>query len=214
MKVKQEKVSKAVVKYVAKKMKVAAEVKGMSQGSSAALTHSTVQCLNVTALLVQGIADYQRIGDMIHLRALNVRYNFTSNPTANAYAYRIIVFWSGLEFPSVNFSTTSVQAASIFQPTIIAGSQYLAIVNNKAVTVLADQMLDINSQIAATKDIQSGIIKVDLKNQKFAYQGNASVYGKFKNLYIMVVGYVDAGVVGTTSAGAVILNYDFKYSDL
>jgi len=213
MKVKAPKISKAVAKYVKKAITRSAELKAISYGSTSAMTHNTVYGFNLTALVLQGTSDFTRVGDMITLRELVMNYHFAAPTTTGAFSYRVLVLWSGEENAQVNLSAASLTSAEVFQPTTATNTTYAAIPNPKAVTVLADHIVDINSNLGSTEEGYTGRIKVNLKNLKFAYQSNGSTFGKLKNLYCVVVGFTRGGTAGSTSVGNCFINYDMRYAD-
>lgn len=213
MKYSKPKVSKTVAKYVKKSINKAKEVKGRSFGLSTSMIHTTIYTANVTANVVESVFDYGRIGDSIQTRHLVVNYSFIAPTTAGAYGYRILVFWSGAETASTGLSSGGFSLNQVFQPTIAGDTQFAAIPNPKAVTVLADRIININSNVASTQDMSTGMLKVNLGNNNFKYASNSSIYGKTKNLYVLVSSYVAGGVAGTTSTGIGFINYDFRYAD-
>lgn len=179
-------------------------------------THNTIYTNNITAQVTQGTGNDNRQGDQIFMRGLNIRGSVFTNSTANAYQYRILVGYSGEEYnPGIAFGTgaNGLAIGEIFLPNTGINFTTHGIINSKAFTVLYDQTLDVNSQIAATVDVSHVNIYVPL-NQKFAYQSAASVYGKTKNLYVIAIGSVAGGTAGTTAAGVVSFTTDLTYKNL
>jgi len=182
-----------------------------TQGPTTAMTHNTVYTFNATALISQGDTNTDRDGDSINLEALKLRGFYASATTAGAYGFRIIIGYSGEEYNTGNAFVTGLlglTTAEIFLPNFPAA--FVAVVNPKAFTVLHDQTVEVNSQIAATKDV-TNIVNSTLLKSKFDYQSTGSVYGKLKNLYVVVVAQVVGGVTGTTAAGEVLLASDLIF---
>lgn len=181
----------------------------------ASILQSNVHSHCVTAQLVQGTTNNARIGDEVYLQSIDIRGYFFSNATAGAYMCRVIVGWSGLEANNATGPVPfvgSLASSDIFLPGTVGGNTALAIVNPKAFQVVADMTIECNSQIAATVDIAS-FHKVARLNAKFPYRGSGSVFGKYKNLYIVFAGFVAGGAVGVTNAGQVSMSYDLKFKD-
>lgn len=181
--------------------------------AGAALLQNQIQGFAPTSKIVQGTDNNDRIGDSVFLEALKINYNVETNTTAGAYVFRVIVGYSGEEYGAATFSTTTLTSAELFLPT--TGTEYWktnACINPKAFTVLYDQTIDANSQIAATRDVQSMSVTIPLKS-RFPYQTDASGYGKFKNLYIIVLGSVSGGTDNTTSVGNMTCTYDLIFKD-
>lgn len=207
------KVSKAVQKYVAKRLKSSKELKGRSYGLNVNLVNSLIYTANVTSNVSQGTFDFARDGDAITLRKLELNYNFIAPTTAGAYGYRMLVLYSGEEYSTVNLSSTlGLAFTEVFQPSVASLVDYLGIPNNKAVTVLADRSYSVNSQVSATSDIINDSMVVPLYDHKFLYQANAALFGKVKNLYIVCLSFV-AGGTNVTSSGTVNVNYNLVYAD-
>lgn len=209
------KVSKAISKYVKKAITQAREVKAKSSGPSTSMLHANIYSCNITANVVEGPSDDERIGDTIHPKSLVLNYSFIAPATAGAYAYRIIVFYSGNEYSSTSLATgaSGFTFAELFQPTTSADSIFMAVPNPKAITILGDQLININSNITATKDIHSGRMNIRLGTSAFKYESLGSIFGKTKNLYIAVTSYVADGVTNETATGIAVVNYDFRYAD-
>lgn len=181
------------------------------------MTHNNIYTNNLTAKLQLGTADNQRIGDQVYLTNLVIRGNFISAVAAKGYQYRIIVGYSGEEYDPANFGSsgagTGLNHDQIFLPT--TGSQYAtsSIINPKAFTVLYDKMFTINSNIIDVSEFIGIDLAVPLY-KKFPYQAGASIYGKTKNLYLICVSSVQAGVTLTTASGACNISTCLKYKNM
>ena len=84
------------------------------------------------------------------------------------------------------------------------------IINPKAFSVLYDQTMNLNSQIAGTVDVMSFAQTIQL-NQKYLYQSAGSIYGKTKNLYVVVIADIAGGAPGISNAGDLVLAMDLVY---
>jgi len=175
-------------------------------GPTTTLVHNTIYGVNVTEQITQSLTNEGRIGDSIYLEAMKIRGLYTTAAVANAYNCRVIVGFTGEEIVTgSNFSAAAFGAGELFLPG--APSNLTALINPKAFTCLYDEIFDVNSQIASTRDVSSIVATIPLK-QQFLYQSNGSVQGKTKNLFIVVVSNVFGGTAGTTSTGEIVLGVD------
>lgn len=177
------------------------------------MTHNTIYTNNITAQVIAGTTNQDRQGDAIYLVGLTVTGNFISAVTAGAYRYRVMVVTSGEEYDFGTAFGSGLTNTELFLPNSGAAVRPSAIVNTKAVTVLADKNFDVASQIAATSDIVSTEMYIPLK-RKFVYQSQGSVYGKTKNIYLVIIGYVAGGTTGSTSTGGGYFNTDLVFKNL
>lgn len=175
-----------------------------------ALTQNQINIMAVTQKVIQGDQDDQRTGDSIVPVALKVSGQFSTSATAGAYTFRMIVFWSGEEYNPIGITTPVFTSAEMFLVNSGTAFKANAIVNPKAITVLYDEVIDINSQISGVVDVKSVRAKVQLGSKKFPYQASTSVYGKVKNLYIAFIG---SAVGGSAVVGNVAVNVDMVFQD-
>jgi len=181
-----------------------------TNGPLVVMLHNLIYTFNATSLITQGTTNEGRLGDAINLEALKIRGYYNSATTDGAYMFRMIIGYSGEEITTGNVfvTVTGLTAGQIFLPN--APANITAIVNPKAFTVLHEEVIDINSQIAGSFDVAS-IAKTVLLKQKFDYQDTGSIFGKTKNLYIVIVAHVVGGVAGTTAAGECVLGTDLIF---
>jgi len=181
-------------------------------GGTGTITENTLYYYNISAQIVQGIADGNRIGDSINLVSLEFRYRFLSDTAANATTYRLIIGWTGEESnPSaLNFANTGAFATTdVFAP-VGALAFVNACINRKTFTPLFDTLIDINSQITGIADCLSGAFLVPLKSQKFDYQDRGAIYGKRKNLVGLLIGQ---NHTAATTCGDMQFNILIKFRD-
>jgi len=175
-----------------------------------AFTHNTIFTANMTAGITQGDLNSSRTGDSITLSSLKLMGSYFSDAVGGAYTFRILVGYSGEEYASTTFAS-GLGATEIFLPNTTTTFSTLGVVNPKAFTVLSDQTVDLNSQIAAVVDVHTFSVNVNLKQSEFVYQASGSAFGKSKNLYVVVLACVGGGTSGTTDAGDLILSCDLIY---
>lgn len=177
-----------------------------------AATQGTLYTHNLTADIVQGTTNATRIGDKIHLVEVKLNGRYTTFATAGAYMARVLVLWSGEEVNPAGLGS-GLGFGEIFLPNTGADNVCQGIVNPKAVTIVDDFTIDVNSQITAVTDIVSFTrnIKID---QNFLYQATASVYGKTRSLYMVVVAFVNGGTPATTGCGNIAIATDVVFKPL
>jgi len=182
-----------------------------STASQQNMTHNTPYTTSLTQKISQGDDNVSRDGDAIVIAAVKVQGAVVTAAASGAYMYRVMLLWSGEEY-NVSGSSSGLTSTEIFLPG--TGGSFIAnaIVNPKAVTVLHDEMIDVNSLIASTRDVKDIAFKVNL-GQKFPYQASASIYGKTKNLYLVVIGSVVGGTGGTTDCGQHFMNVDIVFQN-
>lgn len=181
-----------------------------------AATHNTIYTSNVTAKVVTGTNDTDRQGDQIYMMGLKVKGVVQTATASNGYQYRIIVGYSGEEYNATGFGTgaTGLAAAEVFLPSTGSNFATNQIINPKTFTVLYDQTIDLNSQLTSVSDMYGVDFFIPMKT-KFPYQAQGSIYGKYKNLYIVVVSSVSAGgVPGTTLSGSISLSTALQFKNL
>jgi len=176
-------------------------------------THNTLYSNNATQSITQGTTNANRMGDKVHLDSIVINGLFSTAATAGAYTYRVLVLWSGNEYSTGATFTSGLTFSEIFLPS--TGGSYVttSVINPKAVTCLYDEVIDINSTVAATSDLATFRTRIPLR-QEFAYESSGSIYGKTKNLYLVVMGSVTGGTPGTTQLGTVAVSYDLIFKPL
>lgn len=180
--------------------------------TNAGFTHNTLYTHNITGQITQGTANSNRIGDKIHIQSYRVRGSFIAPTTAGAYTYRVIVCWSGNEFTAPNL-TSGIGSAALFLPNTGGSNLTTGLIDPKAVTVLYDETYDINSQVSPVADISSVAFTVPI-NQDFVYENAGAVFGKFKNMYLIVLGFAAGGTPGTTLLGTALFSEDIIFKPL
>lgn len=163
----------------------------------------------VTQNIPQGTDNVSRDGDEIHLASLKLSGYFSTPAASGAFSYRILVGFSHVQNNS--FNAIAFAVSDLFLPNTGSVSQMDAIINPKAFTVLYDEKVTVPSVIPATIDMALINATVPL-NQKFVYGSSGSVYGKFKNMYTVIIGY-GVGFAAASNVGAYALNTDLVFQD-
>ena len=174
------------------------------------LLHGTYNTVIPSAGIVQGTSNTTRIADHVQLCAIKIKGCFQSAATAAGFSYRVLVGFTGEEYNLPTVLGSGLGSSELMIANSDSNWAANGIINPKAFTVLHDSTYDINSQIAAVSDITSFAMTVPL-NTKLDYQSNGSIYGKTRNLAVVVLGTQIGGVVGTTVTGQVILSYDLIF---
>lgn len=175
-------------------------------------TQNTIYTANITSVPVQGTTNKQRIGDKIHIQHLDYSIGIATAPAAGAYTWRVMVLWSGEEYNPAG-TASGLGFTGIFLPNTGTRNTALGIVNPKAVTVLYDETVDINSIVAATPDVATLKGRIPI-HQDFLYDKTGAVYGKTKNLYFVCIPYVVGGTTGATSCGDILPNFDMVFKPI
>lgn len=176
------------------------------------LLHSNFYGHNLTGAITQSSTMAGRQGDQIYLTHLLLKGFFSTPTTAGAYKYRVLVYYSGEEYNPAGLGA-SVGPSEVFLPNTFGSFNVNGIPNLKAVTLLYDQTIDVNSTITGVSDIAGVDVRIPL-NRKFAYQADGSAYGKKDNLYVTVLGHVVGGVVGVTASGSCFLSADVMFKNM
>jgi len=171
------------------------------------LSHS----YNLTAQIIQGTADGQRVGDSIFLESVTLNIQFVTNLKPAFYKYRVIIGWSAEEYNPSGLSKSGLGNSEIFVAGF--GQAASAIVNTKAFSPLYDNIIEINSLLDTFADGKT--IRTVLKlNQKFHYQSPGDDFGKSKNLYFICVPfYSQSSGSAPTDIGGIFFDSVVKYKD-
>lgn len=180
---------------------------------SSAMVSNTVYTYNLTAQIVQGTTDGARIGDGIELKNFVASFRYLTAPQGAYYSLRILVFFSGEEYnPSaIAFGAASFSAAEIMAA---AGVNFVtAVTNPKAISVLHDVIIQVNSQVVGYEEGQVHRVNIPL-NQKFLYQAAGSIQGKTKNLYMVVIpDFYTTNAAPPPNAGIIQVNGILNFTD-
>lgn len=166
-----------------------------------------------TQNIAQGTAINQRIGDQVKLKYLKVNGFFVAANSANAHTkFRVSVFYSPEDNAAASVTASAFTSGELFLPNT-AGTNSYGIYDEKAVTVLADLTIDLNSIINTSEDLKSFAFSVPLKNVKANYVDSGSTFCTKKNLYIMVMGYTAVGA-NIANVGTFSYSYDLGFNDI
>lgn len=177
------------------------------------MLHSVIYTNNVTAQIGVGTTNSSRQGDQIYMKGLRVQGNVFTDVLASAYQYRVMVVMSGEEYDFGMSFGAGLTPDQIFLPATGGLFQSNGIVNTKAITVLYDQMIQINSQVAGALDTAGVSFYVPL-NRKFQYKEGGSEFGKSKNLYLVIIGDAAGGGLGVTDSGSCQFSTDLNFKNL
>lgn len=176
------------------------------------MTHNTIYGCNVTAGIVQGDSNATRDGDAIILCALKLKGFYNTHTDADGYSFRILIGYSGEEFTNTSFSST-LGSNQIFLPNTALVVTSNGEVNPKAITIIHDEKMTVNSEISTVRSKQDYAITVPLNNKRFVYQESGSALGKYNNLYMIIMADRITGITGTTDVGGTSLSWDLIYKN-
>lgn len=196
---------------VKRMMATQSEAKVKDANINATLTNGDVFSYNLTAQIVQGTADGTRVGDEIYLKTLELRGFVAAHTVSGAYSYRVIVGWSGEELNPATLATGGLTFGQIFMPNLGAATSAFGVINKKAFTAISDRFYDVNSQIAGIVDLSTALTTPKCVG-KFKFQANGSQFGKTRNLYVIVIGFLQ-GAAAAATCGSTNMNYAIKYTD-
>lgn len=183
-----------------------------SVGGDFNMLHNQLYSLNLTSFISQGVEGADRTGDQVYLETLKMRGYLNSPNASGAFSYRVIVGWASDQVAVANLSAVGIPYSSLFLPDTGSTAAINGIINPKSFTALFDQQYDINSSLPLVADIRTLSASIGL-NQKFEYKANRSLYGKSKNLIMVVIPYVIGGG-GSSIAGACQIATDICFKNL
>jgi len=177
------------------------------------INNDDIHVLSPTQNIAPGTAINQRIGDQVKLKSLNINGFFSAATLANANVkFRVSVFYCPEGKSASSGTTGAFTAAELFQPNTATTPSY-AQFDEKAVTVLADMTMDLNSNISTSQEVKSFVINIPLKNVKCNYKEAGSAFAMKKNIYIMVTGYTPVAL-NVGDLGQLFYSYDLEFTDI
>lgn len=199
-----------------KRMILGREEKKFMSGSVtlANIVDNGIYTFNVTAQIATGTEDGNRIGDSINLSSFDAFIRWYTDTEAAYYQLRVLVLWSGEEYnpSSTLFSASGFGGTQLMKP--YTAIPCIGLTNPKAITVVHDGYLEINSAINNYEDGAAHKIHVSFNGQKYDYRQDLSVYGKRKNLYVVIIGgYKSSNADPPETTGAALMNYSINYTD-
>lgn len=199
----------AVKKMIMGNMEMKQLTVGLSTGF---MERGSFYSTNITAKVLQGTTDGTRIGDVINLKSLQINGVAIAGSAGQYYIFRVLIVYSGEEYNPATMTTGGLGYNEIMVPNAIALTGAMATTNSKSVQVVFDRTYEINSMLLDKIDGIPININVDLKNIKFPFQSGGSVYGKTKNLYVVVASYQHVAAADVDKMQCVA-NATIKYSD-
>jgi len=179
--------------------------------------HHNQYLSNITARVVQGFTLKDRQGDSIHIEALKLNMQLYTETGAAFYSYRIMVFFSGDEWTDSfqAYSAGVTASGTPFGDAIFPGQNaYVGsmITNPRVITKKLDVVIDLNSQIDTVQTGKTLTFTIPI-DKEFKYQTNGT-FGKFKNLYLLIIPSITSGTSNLTPAGDYAFNADLIYKNL
>lgn len=206
---------KSMFKTFQQKVKETQQAKHFSGTAIATLLHNGLLAQYPTRGILQGVANNERLGDSVFLEAIKIKGFYNAPTTSNAYVCRIMVGYTGEEYTTAlnsgNLIAGDIAVNEVFLPGTDNISQTNALVNAKAIQILYDTTIDVNSQVDLARTTHSFAFTVQL-NKKFPYQRAGSTFGKFKNLVIIATGFAP-GATPLAGIGDISYGYDLIFRD-
>lgn len=201
-----------------KQLAAATPANHMVFNSGAGTTHQVQYLYNICARVAQGLGLDDRQGDAIYMEAVKLNIQLATDTVSNAYHYRIMLFYSRDEYTtlgqtySAGILATGTPLGDMILPSQNSFTAASLITNPKCVTKVFDLVVDINSQVTGAASAKTLSLNIPLKKE-FKYSTNGQ-YGKFKNLYLLIVPEAYGGTLATTDAGDYFFNLDLIYKNI
>lgn len=192
-------------KTFANKVRQIQPAKHLTGESNVTILNGLIYTMNITAQIAQGNGNSQREGDSVFLEALKIEGAIQTSTSSNAYKFRILLGYSGEEYGVTTLTSGNLTQTELFQPSTFTVAAN-GIINPKAFTCIYDEVIDLNSQIEGDRTIQSFRDTVVL-NKRFPYQQSTGVYGKDKNLYMVIISYSSDSPLSDPN-GSALVSYD------
>lgn len=206
---------KSQFKTFQQKVKETQQAKHFTGTAIATLLHNGLLAQYPTRGIVQGVANNERLGDSVFLEAIKIKGFYNAPTASNAYVCRIMVGYTGEEYttgtnPS-NLVAGDITTQELFLPGTDTIGSVNGLVNSKAIQIMYDTTIDVNSQVDLARTTHSFAFTVQL-NKKFPYQRAGSTFGKFKNLVIIATGFAP-GATPLAGIGDISYGFDLIFRD-
>lgn len=170
--------------------------------------HNVTYVHSPTMNIAKGTSDNQRVGDKIHLEAIKFKMLFHDETlNVNATFVKLIIGYIDTD----TFTSTGFQTGGDYSYGNGVAFSTNNITNPKKFTEIANYTIKMPHLVDGSKSGE--VIEETLMLKKdFVYETN-QVYGKDRNLVLIVTTSVVGGTPATTSTGNVFLTYDLIYKD-
>jgi len=177
-------------------------------------TAATIYTHCPTQNIAPGTGISARLGDQVKLHKLILNGYVFAAQLSNANAkFRVSVIYSTQGKAASSVTSGGFNYADLFLPNTYTVNGICGVFDEKAVTVLSDQIIDINSFVSTATDIKSWTQEIYLKDVKCEYIDSGSAFAKKKNLYIIFQAYSAAGA-NPTNCGSFFYSYDLQFKDI
>lgn len=200
-------IPKAVKRYVSKKINASQQVKEYRTGGSHNLSSTVVAnaiASSSLSYILKGDELFQREGNAVYLKRVQVRWNAENNSSVQSRMVRILIL-------KENFMNTgTVSGTTIFQDQDFADFATSGLqnrlaypINTRLWQVIADRKFSIPAKTASTNGIRSGLFTVPIKRKVIFYPTSASTTDTYTGHYYIVT------LLGDTSTTTDILEFNF-----
>lgn len=207
--------SVSFAKRVRKVINSTAQLKHASNTSAAiAMDANVLHFTSPTQNISQGTAINQRLGDQVKLKYLKVNGLFHAATLANACTkFRVSVFYCADGRAASSMTTGAFSVAELFQPNTAATTPTDGMYDEKYVSILADLVVDLNSNVSTAQDVKSFAFNVPLKNVTCSFKESGSAFAAKKNIYIMICGFTPTAA-NIADIGTYTYAYDLGFTDI
>lgn len=166
-----------------------------------------------TQRIVTGTNVYDRLGDAVKLHKLKLNgYVQSPNVALANVKFRISVIYCALPVAAVVITTGGLSFSQVAQSSTSTINPICLQYDEKAVDVLADMTIDLNSLVSTSQDIKSYVMDIPLKDSRFNYSETGGQYGEKKNLYVLFQSYAPG--IAASNLGAFFFSYDLQFKDI
>lgn len=179
--------------------------------TAANFLHNTIYTTNILYNITQGTADSNRIGDRVHIKHASLKFLIDTGLGDNLIApcYVRFMLVASTKQSSATAFTAGLGSTDLFYTN--SGVQANARINPHLAKVMCDEIVYINSTVAAASGLGYGHIECPV-NSFFEYQPSAG-YGQAANLYLIAIPYTSGGTTGTTKVGTFNWSSAVAFSD-
>lgn len=201
-------------KRVRKVISAAAQLKHATNNAFVGtLSNDTLYFTLPTQNIARGTSINERVGDQVKLKYLKINGFFSASTAANANVkLRVSVFYSADGRSASSVTSGAFSAQDLFHPNTF-GTPATGIWDEKALTVLADMTIDLNSNVSTSQEVKSFAFTVPLKNAVCNFKESGSAFSLKRNIYVVITGHtpVSANVL---NLGQVAWSYDLGFNDI
>lgn len=175
---------------------------------------NTNYIVSPTQNIAAGTDIRSRLGDQVKLHKLKLNGYYVAPNIANAnIKIRVSVFYSSIKASAAAVQGTGITEQDLFLPNSYVGNAIVGMYDDKAVQLLADVTMDVNSLVSTSQDVKSFAMEMYLKDIRMNYIDSGSAFGETKNLYVYFRAW-GAGGLAPVNVGSMFFTYDLQFKDI